>query len=285
MAKDNPMNPHKQTDEQVRRVVQPPVAKAKVVQARPHDRDDEDQKAYHTARVRVYGEQSTQLAPVIVSLPGDAYVPTVGSDVAVMYGPNEKPWIIGSWYAVNEDREPPSYQPGDRIIGHPDTESYFKIGKDGHIEVRTEGNQRIDLDHQSASVSLTGANQSIGAGNTDVIEFDTVEDDPESLWDANGDFKMTAAAGGLHRITTSVAIPNPGQNNDYTIAIYVNGTEQKRVSQQSAVNDELSLQATTMERLEAGDLVDIRVTNGSGSARDVLADDATTEFDFRRAGI
>lgn len=140
MAKDNPMNPHKQTDEQVRRVVQPPVAKAKVVQARPHDRDDEDQKAYHTARVRVYGEQSTQVAPVLVSLIGDAYVPPVGSDVAVMYGPNEKPWIVGSWYAVNEDVEPPNYQPGERVIGHPRSDSSIKFDANGDIILDPERN-------------------------------------------------------------------------------------------------------------------------------------------------
>lgn len=285
MTKDNPMNPHKQTDEQVRHAVQPPVAKAEVVQARPHDRDDPNQKGYHTARIRVYGEESTQLAPVLTSMVGDAYVPTVNSDVAVMYGPNEKPWIVGSWYPVDEDREPPNYQPGERIIGHPDTGSYFKIAKDGHLEIITEGRQRVDVDHQTSSVNLNDSNQTIASGDTDIIEFDTVEEDAEKLWNQNGNFKMTARADGLHRLIASATLPNPGQNNVYSISIYVNDIEEKRISRQSAINEEMSLQVSTMERLEEGDEVDIRVTNESNASRVVLADDSTTEFDFRRAGI
>jgi len=112
-----------------------------------------------------------------------------------------------------------------------------------------------------------------------------VEEDLEDIWNLDNDYKMTARADGLHRLTASVALPSPGQNNIYEIRIFVNNVEEKRVTRQSAVNEEMSLQVTTMERLETGDKVDIRVTNNSGASREILADDITTEFDFRRAGI
>lgn len=278
------MNPHTEAETNTQRSVAPPVAKAKVVQAASHDRDDPDAKGYHTARVRVYGESSTQVAPILTSMAGDAHVPPVGSDVAVIYGPNEKPWIIGFWYAVNEDREPPNYQPGERVIGHPDTESSIRIRKDGHIRIITEGNSAVDIDHQTASVNMSGSNQTIESNTTEKIEFDTVEDDPEDLWDSSN-YQMVVNSDGLHRITTSMAFPNPGQNNTYICHIYVNGSPEKRVAKQSAVNEELSIQVTTLERLESGDSVDVRVENGNGNDVDVLGSKQTTDFTIRRAGI
>lgn len=284
MAKDNTMNPFDQNEEQTRRSVAPPMAKAKVVQARPHDPDDPQQQAYHTARVRVYGESSTFLAPILTSMAGDAHVPPVGSDVAVMYGPNEKPWIIGYWYPVNEDREPPEYLPGERVIGSPLSDSYMKIAADGHVEIITEGRARVDIDHQSASVERTGSDQSIPANAITKIQFNNIEEDPEELWDQSN-YQMVIRSDGLHRINASVALPTPGQNRSYSIYVYKNGSPIKRVTRQSAVNEEMSLSVLTMERLNEGDKIDIRVNNRSNSARNILGSDQTTEFDIRRAGI
>lgn len=281
MGTGNPMNPHTQNEEEIEAIVEPPVAKAEVVQAARHD---DKVKGFHSVRVRVYGETSTFLAPILTMMQGDAHVPPVGSDVAVMYGPNEKPWVVGYWYATDGDAEPPDYMPGERIIGSPLSESFIKIAADGHIEIKTEGLKRVDIDHQTSSVYLTGANQSIPAGNTDKILFDTVEEDLEDLWDEANN-QMVARADGLHRINATVALPTPGQNNSYSIYIYVNGSPVKRVTRQSAVNEELSLTVVTMELLDEGDVVDIRVENGSGSPKDVLGSEQTTEFDMRRSGI
>lgn len=283
MATDNPMNPHTQDDSKVQRSVAPPVAKARVVQAARHDRDGET-KGYHTVRVRVYGETSTFLAPVLTMGAGDAHIPPVGSNVAVMYGPNEKPWVVGYWYATNEDREPPEYLPGERVIGTPLNESYMKIAADGHIEIRTEGNRRVDIDHQSASVFLDN-NYSLPSGSTyNKIPFDTIEDDPEELFNASNN-SIDVLADGLHRLSASAELPTPGQNNQYSIAVFVNGVERKRVSNQSAVKEPLSLQVQTQIRLDAGDVVDIRMSNDSGTSRTVLGSPVTTEFNVRRAGI
>ena len=237
----------------------------------------------HAVRVNPRGDNAPVVAPVLTPTYGMHTLPDENERVTLLYITENVPLVIGSVYLA-DGPNPPKINSGDAVFGN-SSSSEVTVHNDGHITVTTEGNQPVDIDHQSASVSLEGANQTIAAGDTDIIEFDTVEEDPEGLWDADGDYKMTAGAGGLHRLTASVALPTPGQNNTYEIRIFVNNVEEKRVTRQSAVNEEMSLQVTTMERLEIGDKVDIRVTNNSGQSRDVLADDVTTEFDFRRAGI
>lgn len=236
----------------------------------------------HAVRVNPRGDNAPFVAPVHTPMYGMHMLPREGERVTVLYITENTPIVLGGIYLL-DGQEPPQADVGDAVFGN-GTGSEVTVHDDGHISIITEGNERIDIDHQSASVSLEGADQTIGSGDTDIIEFDTVEEDPENLWD-QPNYQMVAKADGLHRLTASIAIPSPGQNNQYEIRIFVNSTEEKRVSRQSSTNEEMSLQVTTMERLETGDAVDIRVTNGSGSSSDVLADDVTTEFDFRRSGI
>lgn len=283
MAQENPSNPNTQDPNHTSKDVQMPIAKARVLDA--HGMPNEN--GFHSIRIRVYADNAPYIAPVLSPMPGSVWVPPEGSDVAVLFDQSDKPWVIGSWYALDRVEDGtvdlPDYEPGDIRLGNP-SGSHVTVKNDGVIKVATDSTKRVDIDHHSASVSLEGENQTIASGNTDIIEFDTVEENPEGIWDQST-YQMVAKANGLHRFTASVALPNPGQNNDYTISIYVNGTEQKRITRQSAVNEELGIQVATMERLDIGDAIDIRVTNGSGQSRDILANDATTEFDFRRAGI
>jgi len=136
MGTDNPMNPYTNDEEETRRAVAPPIAKAKVVEVYPTDEESGD-LGYHTVRVRVYGEDSTFQAPVLTPMFGDANLPPVDTDVAVAYGPNEKPWVVGAWYRANGDG-PPDHQAGERIIGHPLTGSSIKFDANGDIVLDAE---------------------------------------------------------------------------------------------------------------------------------------------------
>lgn len=142
MTLNNPSNPHDLPKDQVQREVEPPLAKATVVQTFPHDRDSKTKRGFHTVRIRVYGEDATVQAPVITPMKGDANLPEVGDNVVVAYGSNEKPWVIGHWYAADADQdkedEPPNHNAGDRVIGN-GTNSYIKIGRDGDVKVIENG--------------------------------------------------------------------------------------------------------------------------------------------------
>jgi hypothetical protein len=280
MAKHNPSNPFSNNEEQTRRSVAPPIAKAKVVNA--YGTDDTD-SGYHTVRVRVYGENSAFQAPVLTSMRGSAELPPVGSDVAVAYGPNEKPWVIGYWYP-GDGEEPPDHKPGERVIGNALNDSYIKMSADGSIDIVTEGNKEVNIDHQSASIFLDNDYVVPDDDTYYKVPYDTIEDDPEDLYDEANNTIVTLASG-LHRLSASVEIPSAGQNNQYSLAIFVNGTERKRVSRQSSTNEALSVQVQTQIRLENNSTVDVRIKNGSNSNRTVLGSPVTTEFNVRRAGI
>jgi len=271
----NNSNPHDVDGEQVRNKSRDnDVVRATVIDVIPD---------IHSVRVNPRGDNAPTVAPVLTPMYGMQMLPQEKERVTLLYITENVPVVIGGVYLA-DGPNPPQADEGDAVFGN-ESGSAVTVHEDGHISVVTEGRQAVDIDHQSASVSLEGANQTIAAGDTDIIQFDTVEEDLEDIWNLDNDYKMTARADGLHRLTASVALPSPGQNNIYEIRIFVNNVEEKRVTRQSAVNEEMSLQVTTMERLETGDKVDIRVTNNSGASREILADDITTEFDFRRAGI
>lgn len=287
MAKNNPSNPFSRDEVATQREMPTPVQKAKVVGVEDHP----DENGYHTVRIRVYGEPDSQYfrAPVVVPHKGDVTIPERGDDVLVMFGPNDKPWIIGFWYALDRAQddldtiEVPEYDEGDRIIGN-GSGSFVKIAEDGHIEIVTEGNQRVDIDYQSAASALTTDFDVPGDDTYYQIPYDSAEDNVEGIFDASTG-KMTTLADGLYRTTASLEFPTPGQNNSYTLAIFVNGNEEKRTSRQSSVNEPMSVQVQTSKRLNPEDTVEIRVKQDSGTTRTVLGDRVTTEFNIRRVGI
>mgnify|MGYP000152577435 CR=1 FL=1 len=283
MARNNPSNPYTRDPAHTAKDVPLPVQKAKVMAAGDHPEDD----AFHTVKIRVYGDQAPYIAPVLTPVFGSVWIPKEGQDVAVIFGDSNKPWVIGAWYPLDrvEDGEVdlPDYEEGDIRLGN-ESGSGITVHNDGHISIVTDGTERVDVDHQSASVYL-GTNYSLPSGGAyNKVPFDTIEDDPEGLFDPSNN-SIDTLAGGLYRLSASVELPTPGQNNAYRLAIFVNGTERKRTSRQSAVNEPLGLQAQTQVRLEPDDVIDIRMSNNSGTNRTVLGSAVTTEFNVRRAGI
>lgn len=283
MARNNPSNPYTRDPAHTAKDVPLPVQKAKVMADGDHPEDD----AFHTVKIRVYGDDAPYIAPVITPMFGSVWIPKEGQDVAVIFGDSNKPWVIGAWYPLDrvEDGEVdlPDYVAGDIRIGN-ETGSHVTVHDDGHISIITEGTERVDIDHQAASVYLDN-NYSLPSGGTyNKVPFDGIEDDEEGLFNATNNSIETLAEG-LYRISASVEVPTPGQNNAYRLAIFVNGVERKRASRQSATNEPLGLQVQTQINLDAEDVVDIRMSNNSGTSRTVLGSPVTTEFNVRRAGV
>lgn len=143
MARDNPSNPFTQDPQHTQKDVPLPVQKAKVL-----DADGQPGGGFHTVRIRVYGDGAAYQAPVLTPMFGSVWVPEPGTDVAVIYGNSDKPWVIGSWYPRDRvedgDVDLPDYEPGDIILGN----------ENGYIGVEADGTV-VDSAPESASISET----------------------------------------------------------------------------------------------------------------------------------
>lgn len=90
----------------------------------------------HVCYVKPSTLNKTIPADVLVSLVGDAQIPTEGSRVLISYRTNERAVVIGQRYKAS-NTEPP-YEPGERIIGHPETNSNIRLNNDGSISLQSE---------------------------------------------------------------------------------------------------------------------------------------------------
>lgn len=144
MAKDNPSNPHTSDPNHTSRDVQMPLSRAKVVNVGASDED-----GFHTARIRVYGEGGSYIAPVITPMIGSVMVPQKGDDVAVLFDAGDNAWIIGSWYAIdrvdNGDIDLPDYNVGDLRIGN-DSGSHVTIKADGDVIIESNSDSDVIID-------------------------------------------------------------------------------------------------------------------------------------------
>jgi len=269
----NNSNPYDLDGGQIRSILSEAVDRATVLDVIPEA---------HAVRVNPRGDNSPLVAPVVTPMYGSVTLPRKGSRVTLVYITDNVPICVGGIYLADGE-EPPTAEDGDIILGN-GTGSQIRIADDGHISIITDGDERVDVDNQSASVYLSDTQTIPSQSEPTKVEFNTVEEDREGLWDQDN-HQMVVKADGLHKINTSVAILSAGQNNLYEISVFVNDTEVDKMYRQSATNEPLSLHASTSERLEAGDTVDVRVKNQSGSGRDIEGDSVTTEFDIRRTGI
>lgn len=283
MARNNPSNPYTKEPNHTSKDVQMPIAKAKVVSVKGHP----EQNGFHSARIKIYGDESTHLAPVLAPAPGSVWVPSKGTDVAVLFSQNDKPWVVGSWYALDRIEEGtvdlPAYRPGDIRMGN-ETGAHMTAHHDGSVSIKTPENQPVNIDHHSASMKMSADQNVSSDGTYHRIAFDTAEDDADDLFNPS-DNSVTIRSDGLHDVLATVEVPDPGQNNRYTLAFFNNGTEFKRKSNQSVENDILSVDVRTTRTLSNGDVIDVRLKQDSGSAKTINSDFAATEFSIERHGI
>lgn len=145
MGRSNTSNPYDADPDVFHKETNMSVQKARVedVNGMP------DGQGFHTVTIRVYGDETPYVAPVIMPMVGSVWVPPSGSDVAVIFSDSDKPWVIGSWYAVDRvdsgNIDIPDYEPGDIRFGN-DTGAHVTIKENGDvlIESSTDGDTYID---------------------------------------------------------------------------------------------------------------------------------------------
>lgn len=145
MTKKNPSNPFSRDENETQRDVPMPISKAKVESAHGHP----DGNGFHTVTVRVYGDDAPYMAPVIPFTIGSAWIPKPDTDVAVLFGSNDKPWVIGPWYALDraEDGEVeiPDYEPGEVVLGN-HTGAHIRIDNEGDIHLNSSDDGDVYID-------------------------------------------------------------------------------------------------------------------------------------------
>lgn len=145
MARDNPTNPFSREPNRAKKDVPMGISKAEVMSAKGHP----DKYGFHVVRIRVYGDGSTYLSPVITPAHGSIWIPKEGQDVAVLFGEDEKPWVIGAWYAIDrvEDGEVdlPSYEPGDLRLGN-ESGAHVTVKDNGDVRIESGDNGDVYID-------------------------------------------------------------------------------------------------------------------------------------------
>jgi len=121
------------------------VESATVVRTKEHKKDD---AVGHVCYVQPNTLDQTIPADVVVSQTGDVEIPTEGSRVLIAYRPNERAVVIGQRYQ-NGDTVPP-YKPGERVIGHPATDSTIRMNEDGSVTITNDAESTITLQKDGA---------------------------------------------------------------------------------------------------------------------------------------
>lgn len=144
MAKNNPSNPYTSDASHTQREVQMPIQKARVVSAK-----SKDERGFHTVRITVYGDNAPYDAPVLTPIIGSTWVPKEGSDVAVVFGADDKPWVVGSWYAADRVEDGnvdlPSYNPGDLRLGN-ESGAHVTVEADGDVRIESNSDGDVYID-------------------------------------------------------------------------------------------------------------------------------------------
>lgn len=116
------------------------VESATVVRTKEHKEGD---TVGHICYVKPNTLDQTIPADVVVSQTGDVEIPTEGSRVLIAYRPNERAVVIGQRYQKS-DTVPP-YKPGERVIGHPETNSTIRLNNDGSVTITNDAESTITL--------------------------------------------------------------------------------------------------------------------------------------------
>ena len=145
MGRKNTSNPHDADPDVFHKQTNMSVQKAEVLDARGMP----EENGFHTVRIRIYGDQSPYTAPVITPMPGSVWIPKEGTDVAVIFSESDKPWVIGSWYAVDrvEDGEVllPDYDPGNIRVGNR-TGAHVTVTNDGDVRIESSDDGDVYID-------------------------------------------------------------------------------------------------------------------------------------------
>jgi len=276
--KGNSANPFTTNPTEVESITTKPPEKGEVVSVGTNQ--------LHTATVKLYESGGQKTFPVLVPSYGDVSLPQVGTDVRVVYDHANNGFVIGSEYMADRiqrgETTIPQYSEDDRVVGNA-SESFIRVGGDGHIDIRSEANKPVNVDSQTITV-VQSSDQSVpNDGSWTTVQYDTVKLGREKLF--SGADSIVPLYDGLYTINATVEIQNAGQHFLYGIAIFVNNTIVKRKFKQSSVASPLSFDITVDENVSANDSITIALQNNSNSSRTILGNPTATDFSVKRLGL
>ena len=113
-------------------------------------------------------------ADVAVSQSGDAHLPKPNTRVIIAYRPSEQPIVLGTRYTIDETV--PDVAPGERVIGHPDSDGFIRFTADGTIEISGDADVVINGGNKQAitDVQASGTNAEGGITGLDITRSDSV---------------------------------------------------------------------------------------------------------------
>lgn len=152
------------------------------------------------------------------------------------------------------------------------------LGKDAG-DALTFGGQNVTGNPMLAAT--TAAGQSIPSATTTIVVFGTVERDSDSAYNAStGRFTVPAGKGGDYAISSAIMwATSPTPNG--TLSIYKNGAVVREVAPQTAAASDTYGIACILN-LAAGDILDVRVTQGSGAPVALTATAVRNFFSLKR---
>jgi len=107
----------------------------------------------HTVFVQPDTMEQTIAADVGVAQTGDIQIPTEGSRVLIAYRVNERPTVLCQRYTPEDTL--PDFEPGERVVGHPLSDSHIRLSKDGTVTIKGDGGNTIEL-ASDGSVTING---------------------------------------------------------------------------------------------------------------------------------
>jgi hypothetical protein len=137
---------------------------AEVTRTQAHTQGDE---VGHSVYVKPDTLDRDILADVATTQTGDVCIPEAGSRVIIGYRVNERPIVLGQRYQIDDTI--PDFEPGERVIGHPLSDSHIRLAKDGSITIKGDGGNTIEL-ASDGSVTINGGStkaiKNVEAGGT-----------------------------------------------------------------------------------------------------------------------
>lgn len=113
----------------------------------------------HAIMVVPDGHDSPRSAEVPVDQHGDVSLPQEGDPVYVGYKRNGRTIVLGTRYG--EDDSIPAFEEGERVIGHPLSDSHVRFAADGTLHVEGDDGNTIELRPDGTIVVNDGSNNPV----------------------------------------------------------------------------------------------------------------------------
>jgi hypothetical protein len=123
---------------------------ATVVTAKPHASGDD---IGHHVEVKAYAQAESETASVAIGSLGSTAIPEEGDTVIVGHRRDGRPIVVAATY--NDEDTVPEYEPGERRVGHPASNSYVRLKTDGSVVVNGENGNEIVLE-ADGTITLNG---------------------------------------------------------------------------------------------------------------------------------